>query len=129
MKHYLTALVLAMPIAAFAGNVFTSTPHEAHDMADARNICNWKANMFVQAYDDRNSGIPYDTEIRRLRAVTENAVAQGARLEPSDIDDLVQMAYSSSQPIWQVQTSIMQACMTPFSAGFEATQTPYWLNQ
>lgn len=119
MKHYLTAIALTIPVAAFAGNVFTSTPHEAHDMTEARNICNWKSNLFVQASDDRNRGIPQDIEVRRLRIAT-----QGTRLDPSDIDDLVQMAYMSDQPVWQVQPSIMQACMTPFSAGFEYSQRP-----
>lgn len=119
MTRSFIIVALLCPIAAFAGNVFTSTPREAHDMTDARNICNWKSNLFVQASDDRDKGIPPDVEIRRLRATT-----QGTRLDPSDIDDLVQMAYTSDQPIWQVQPTIVHACMTPFSAGFGATQTP-----
>jgi len=118
MKSYLLALALAIPTIAPAQNVFASTPHEAHDITEARNICNWKSNLFVQAYGDRNADVPIDVEIRRLRDAT-----RGTRLDPSDIDDLVRMAYTLDQPIWQAQPTIVQACMTPFSAGFEASQT------
>jgi hypothetical protein len=123
MIRTLIAAALLCPVAAFAGNVFTSTPHEA------RNICDWKANMLVQAYGDRDAGIPYDAEIRRLRAVTQSAVSQGARFDLSDTDDLVYMAYKVNQPVLEARSSFLQVCMTPFAAGFEATQTPYWLNQ
>jgi hypothetical protein len=129
MIRTLIAAALLCPVAAFAGNVFTSTPHEARNMNDARNICNWKSNMLVQAYGDRDAGIPYDAEVRRLHAVTQSAVSQGARFDLSDTDDLVQMAYTSDQPVLQARASFLQVCMTPFAAGFEATQTPYWLNQ
>lgn len=115
----LIAFILMLPVLAHAQNVFTSTSHEAHDLTEARNLCNMKANLFVQAFGDRNAGIASDVEIRRLRAATERT-----RLDPSDIDDLVQMAYTSKQPAWQVQPAIMQACMAPFNAGFEYSQRP-----
>jgi hypothetical protein len=118
MNRSVFVIALLVSTAASADNAFTSTPFEAHNREEARNICNMKSNLFVQAYDDRNREIEMDVEIRRLRAAMRNT-----RLEPTDIDDLVRMAYSLNQPIWQVQPALVQACMAPFLSRPDASSS------